>query len=406
MEWNGREWVKRAEDDALSALPPLPQKPKPLPPSSLPNDLPSLSVDDVLRRLGLSAASPSAPSALRSSPTPSPFPPKAANVYSAGRAAAVSARYASTFDDFGFEAAGKAASPAPSPTIAAVLSPPPPDAADLSSSVFPSSPQVVGAEGDPRAMGRPLSAVLDSLDAANASIASLHQQLALHSALPRPLPTPAPDAADGEMELGHLRHSVRAMELEKVQHEMALAKAKEEAQTLQLRIEAMKAMEAEIIGEELGGEASDEAAMESEAGEEAMEAASLRLQMRQLRRKAQKLSAQLHIARQHLREGEQEKERLAGREGRGPRGRSKEEGGGDGGAAEGEGRNGAGEGGMERGEGSAQAATDDGAAAGEWNGAGGGGGVGVEGGGEGGGGGRGGGAATEGDSEGAGAQSQ
>ena len=316
MEWNGREWVKKVEEDAVSALLPLPSKPKPLPPSALPADLPSLNVEEVMKRLGLrTGASPAGPLTLAAGRTPGSaaalLPPRPSNQYAAVKQkTAVSARYASSFDDFGFEAE-KAATPTTSPSMAAVLSPPPPDA-DLSATVFtpaaPSSlppPSSLASSDDPRLLGRSIAQLLDELDAAHASVNELSQQLAITSSLPRPLPSPAPDQP-AEMEVGHLRGLLRSMEVDKLQLELALSKEKEQTQLLHTRIESMKQLEAGLI---------DDRAVDDEAdgSDDHLEAAALLLRLKALRRRYAKLNSQLHLARQHLREVEQERERSSGR---------------------------------------------------------------------------------------------
>ena len=334
MEWNGREWVKKAEDDAVSNLLPLPAKPRPLPPTTLPPDLPSLSLDDVLQRIGAKASPPtssssstSSSSLLRSSPAavaslllPTSRP---SNAYSAGgvKAKTVSARYASSFDDFGFEGGqgGKLSTPSASPTMAAVLSPLPPDA-DLSASVFTpsaapphlppssSSSSTYSPSDDPRMQGRSLAQVLDELDAARTSIADLTQQLAMTSSLPRPLPSPSPEQQPpAEMELGHLRGLIRSMEHDKVQYEMALAAEKEQVQALQERISTMKQIESGLIEGHAGEELHDD--VDPTTDESTLDSTALLLRLRNLRRKHHKLHAQLHLARQHLRQLEQDRER-------------------------------------------------------------------------------------------------
>ena len=325
MEWNGREWVKKPDEDAVSALLPLPAKPKPLSPSALPSDLASLSVDELIKRMGLktSAGSPATAGVFstRSPPAGTLMPGRPNNAYAAAKPKTVSARYASSFDDFGFEGDNKSAQPSMSPTISAVLSPPPPDAADLSTNVFvPSMPAAAVAampaassidsasrSDDTRLQGRSVSQLLDALDAASATIASLEQQLAITSSLPRPIPSPSPDqpVVDG-LEMAHLRGQLRVKEEEKVALEMALAQEREHVAALDRKIEQMRAMEAGLIDGREDDEHDEPAA---EADESAMDAAQLLVRVRALRHKYDRVHRQLQMARQRMRELEVDKER-------------------------------------------------------------------------------------------------
>ena len=333
MEWNGREWVKKPDEDAVSTLLPLPTKPKPLPPSALPGDLTSLSVDEVVKQMGLKTTAGSPATAgmfsVRSPPAGSSMLGRPSNAYAAAKPKSVSARYASSFDDFGFEGDGKAALPAMSPSISAVLSPLPPDA-DLNAQVFtpfvpvPAAPLTMPSTAgtstdsslsslsqsdDARLHGRTVHQLLDALDAANASILSLEQQLAITSSLPRPIPSPSPDqpVVDG-MEMAHLRGQLRVREEEKVALEMALALEREHAAALDRKIEQMRQMEAGLIDGKDDDE-HDDPAMDAGGDESGMDAAQLLPRVRALRHKHDRVSRQLHMARQHIRELEVDRER-------------------------------------------------------------------------------------------------
>ena len=334
MEWNGREWVKKLDEDAVSSLLPLPAKPKPLLPSALPSELSSLSVDEVMKRMGLRVAAGSPVSAgafsARSPPAGSALPGRPSNAYAAAKPKSVSARYASSFDDFGFEGDSRAAQPAMSPTTSAVLSPLPPDAADLNSQVFTplvprpaalsDSPNAAAAAADAsssslsqsddaRLQGRSVSQLLDALDASNATVASLEQQLAITSSLPRPIPSPSPDqpAVDG-LETAHLRGQLRVREEEKVALEMALVQEREHVAALERKIEQMRQMEAGLI-EGKDDDEHDDGGLEAVGDESAMDASQLLGRVRSLRHKYDRMSRQLHMARQRIRELEVDKER-------------------------------------------------------------------------------------------------
>ena len=205
-------------------------------------------------------------------------------------------------------------------------SPAPPDAADLSAQVFTpfvpaptlpknsptsSSSLLQPHSEDARLQGRSVAQLLDALDAAGATIASLEQQLATTSSLPRPIPSPSPDQplVDG-METAHLRGQLRAREEEHVALEMALTAEREHVAALERKIEQMRHLEAGLIdGAHDGGEPHDEAAVEGGGDEAAMDASQLLVRVRALRHRFDRVSRQLQLARQHIRELEVDRER-------------------------------------------------------------------------------------------------